>query len=216
MSRAFLKRCFFVLILKNVCDIILKGDFVNVYDFDNTIYKGESTFDYYLFCVKHHPRLVRFIFIVLLSLVKYKMCLISEKGLMELCTTYVHDFLAECPDALELAEKFWDMRQDRIKDFYFDIKNEEDVILSASFGFMLRPVAKRLGIKNLVCSEVNLDTGEIQRLCFRKNKKKLFCDLIGTSIDDFYTDSLNDVEMLRFAKNGYIVKGNRISKWSEK
>ena len=74
---------------------------------------------------------------------------------------------------------------------------------------------KRLGIKNVVCTDVDLEKGEIIRLCFRKNKKKLFDELYGCKIDNFYTDSLNDVPLLRCAENGYLVKGNKIRKWSE-
>ena len=90
---------------------------MNVYDFDNTIYRGESTLDYYFFCVKHHPKLVRFVFIILFELVKYKLCLVSEEELMGLCRKYVMSFLADCPDSEELSEKFWNKNFGKIKSF---------------------------------------------------------------------------------------------------
>ena len=189
---------------------------MNVYDFDNTIYCGESTLDFYFFCVKHHPQLMKFVFVVVWSLVKYKLCLISEDGLMRLCTDYVQDFLRICPDAEDLAEEFWKINICKVKSFYMDMHREDDVVISASFGFTLRPVMKHLGVKNLVCSEVNLETGEIERLCFRKNKKTLFFENFGERIENFYTDSLNDEEMLKIADNGFIVKGDRVEKWSGK
>lgn len=190
---------------------------MNLFDFDNTIYKGESSFGYYWFCVKHHPKLLRFVFVVLFCLVKYKLCIISEEKFMELCRKYVRDFVNGCPDAQELAEMFWEKNFKKIKKFYLDIKNEDDVIVSASFGFILRPAMSRLGIKNLICSEVDLNTCEINQICFRKNKKQLFYESFkGEKIENFYTDSLNDAALLKEAKNGYIVKGDKIKKWSEK
>lgn len=186
---------------------------MNVYDFDNTIYRGESTLDYYFYCVKHHPGLIRFVFIVMFELVKYKLCLVSEDELMCLCKKYVKDFLAGCPDAKELAQSFWQKNYKKIKSFYKDIHKEDDVIISASFGFMLRPVMEKLGIKEMVSSEVDLETGEIMRLCFRSNKKKLFDELYGGKIENFYTDSLNDVLLLKHAENAFIVKGERIERW---
>jgi len=188
---------------------------MNVYDFDNTIYRGESTLDYYFFCVKHHPSLIRFVFIVLVKLVKYKMCLISEEELMGICEKYVFSFLKDCPDSLELAEKFWEKNARKIKPFYAKLHKDDDVIISASFGFMLRPVMKNIGVKNLLCSEVNLETGEIERLCFRKNKRTLFESVYSSEIESFYTDSLNDMPLMRLAKTAYLVKGEKIEKWSE-
>lgn len=186
---------------------------MNVYDFDNTIYKGESTLDYYFYCVKHHPRLLRFVFIVLYELVKYKMCLVTEDELMALCRRYVMAFLKDCPDAEWLAQKFWDKNFGKIKRFYFDVCNESDIVLSASFGFMLRPVMKRLGISSVVCSEVNLETGEIERLCFRRNKKALYDELYGEPIENFYTDSLNDMPLIEASERAYIVKNEKITEW---
>ena len=189
---------------------------INVYDFDNTIFKGESTLDYYFFCVKHHPKLVRFVFIILFELVKYKLCLVSEEELMGLCRKYVMSFLSDCPDSEELSEKFWNKNFGKIKSFYKELHKDDDVIISASFGFMLRPVMKRLGVHELVCSEVNLETGEIERLCFRRNKKTLYDELYGKEIDNFYTDSLNDMPLIKAAKCAFIVKGERIVRWSGK
>ena len=131
---------------------------VNVYDFDNTLYNGESTLDFYFYCVKHHPPLIRFACIVLVSLVKYKLCRMSEQELMKKCEKYVEKFLCGCPDVKELAEKFWQKNVSKLKPFYNDIKREDDVIISASFEFMLKPAMKIMGVKNLVCSKVNLET----------------------------------------------------------
>lgn len=34
---------------------------MNAYDFDNTIYKGDSTLDFYFFCVKQTPKIVKYL-----------------------------------------------------------------------------------------------------------------------------------------------------------
>ena len=54
---------------------------MNVYDFDNTLYDGESALDFYFFCLKRHPRLIKYVFVILVSLVKYKLCLIDIDAL---------------------------------------------------------------------------------------------------------------------------------------
>ena len=62
---------------------------VNVYDFDGTVYDGESTLDFYLYCVRRHPKAIKYIFVVLWSFIKYKLCLVSENELMFLAKRYI-------------------------------------------------------------------------------------------------------------------------------
>ena len=190
--------------------------FINVYDFDNTIYKGESTLDFYFFCVRRHPLLLRFVFIVAWTLVKYRMCLVSEDELMNLCSKYVRTFLTECGDVEKLAKEFWKKYKSRIKPFYRDTHKPSDVIVSASFGFLLREIMPEIGVSNLVCSEVDLDEMKIVRLCYRGSKVKIFKELYSDcDVEDFYTDSLNDLPLMKLAKGKvYMVKGEKILEWN--
>ena len=38
---------------------------MNVYDFDNTLYKGESSYDFFFFCLKRKPKMIKYIPVVL-------------------------------------------------------------------------------------------------------------------------------------------------------
>ncbi len=188
---------------------------MNVYDFDGTIYDGESTFDFYLYCVKHHPVCIKFAFIVVKSLIKYKMCLIDEDELMRLAKRYICDFLKCCGDAEELAKKFWHGRMKKIQRFYLENKREDDIIVSASFGFLLRPLFERLGIKNYIVSEIDFETASVVRLCYRKNKVALFNEgFPNVRPLDVYTDSLNDKPLMSIAsRDVYLVKHGRVKKY---
>ena len=55
---------------------------MNVYDFDNTIYDGESVIDFYFFSLKKHPRLIMILPKVVEVLIKYKACIISSEELL--------------------------------------------------------------------------------------------------------------------------------------
>ena len=55
---------------------------MNVYDFDNTIYDGESVFDFYLYSVRRQPKLIRYLFVVVKAFLKYKFCEQSERDLL--------------------------------------------------------------------------------------------------------------------------------------
>ncbi len=156
---------------------------------------------------------MKYAFVIFYALIKYKLCIISEEELMGLAERYIGDFLRECPDARELAKKFWDKNKRKLKPFYDNVKKDGDAVLSASFDFLLEHPCKMLGIKHLVCSSVDFDTGKVKRLCFRNNKvdifKSEFCD---KEINDFYTDSMNDEPIMRLAKgNVYMVRKNKIT-----
>ena len=126
------------------------------------------------------------------------------------------EFLKIAGDMDELTKGFWDKNIHKIKDFYKSAHRSDDVVLSASFSFLLDEAARRLGIENLVCSRMDMDTGEVRELCFRDNKPKLFEKYFPNGIiENFYTDSLNDMPMIKLAKNAYIVKGERIKKYTD-
>ena len=50
---------------------------MNAYDFDNTIYDGESIFDFFIFSLKKDIWLIRFLPIVLFRLIEYKLNLLK-------------------------------------------------------------------------------------------------------------------------------------------
>ena len=184
---------------------------MNVYDFDNTIYDGESVFDFYIFLLKKDFSLIRMMPKVMSVYLRYKRCIISGKELLEIAEKYAEEILARFPDMEKLAAEFWDINQKKIKKFYIENQREDDVILSASCGFLLRDICSRIGIKNVLASEIDLDTGKITRVCFSSAKPEVFKKHFGDAeIDSFYTDSLNDKSMFEYAKNVYMVKGNKI------
>ncbi len=101
-----------------------------------------------------------------------------------------------------------------IKSFYNSVRQDDDIILTASPELTIKEVAKRLGIKNIVCSKIDDKTGEIVRLCMRQNKIKALKEDFGDiEIDDFYTDSIkNDGFFADYAKRVFIVKGYKVTR----
>ena len=190
---------------------------MNVYDFDNTIYDGESVFDFYIYCVWRYPRLIKYFFIVLFSWAKYKLLLLSREKLLALAEKYAAEFFRQVRDIETLVREFWDKKQKKIKSFYLETHREDDVVVSASVSFLLEEICGRLGIKHLICSRVDTDTGHVYDLCFRQNKPGYFRQHFpDAKIENFYSDSMNDKPMMLMAKNAYLVKGNKIVPVPEK
>ena len=65
---------------------------MNVYDFDNTIYDGESALDFFWYCLKKKPVLLKVLFPILFDLIKYKSCRMSEEEFKNRGAYYTESF----------------------------------------------------------------------------------------------------------------------------
>lgn len=181
---------------------------MNVYDFDNTIYDGESVFDFYLYSVRRQPKLIRYLFVVVKAFFKYKLCRITTEEFEKIAEKYAQNYLSQLKDIDFYIKDFWDRNQHKIKHFYLCSRREDDVIISASIGFLLEELFSRIGVKNYLATEVDKTTGEVQKICYRKNKVQLFHSRFpGAEIENFYTDSKNDAAMMQIANRTYMVRG---------
>lgn len=186
---------------------------MNVYDFDNTIYKGESAIDFFLYYMKRDPKLIAYIPKVMVALMKYKAQKITIDEALNEYGTLVENYCRSVSDLDGDIKKFWDKNIDKIKPFYADIRKEDDVILSAGFDIVLEEMGRRLDIKNIVSTETDRKNFTIKTFCFRENKVKMFKKYYPDAvIENFYTDSLNDRPIIDLAQNAYLVKGNKITK----
>lgn len=187
---------------------------MTVYDFDNTIYDGESGFDLFLYYFKKEPKeIARYVPKFGEAFVKYKMGKLSIDSVL---SEYSY-ILKECCDHFENIEAdivdFWDEHEKKIKSFYAKIQKDDDVILSACPVIMLGEICDRIGIKHYIGSDIDITTGTINNICYRDNKIKMFRDVYGDiEIDEFYTDSVNDKPFMDISKDVYYVTGDRIEK----
>ena len=130
---------------------------MNVYDFDKTIYKGDSTLDFYFFCLRKKPIIIKKFHKQIYSAILYKLGKITKTEFKE--NFYI--FLNDLENIDNLLKEFWDNNQNKIKSFYLKQKNDDDVIISASPTFLLEPICRRLNIKYLIASKVDKNTRKI-------------------------------------------------------
>ena len=186
---------------------------MNVYDFDKTIYNGDSTLDFYFFCLKKKPFILKQFPKQFYSAIRYKLKKITKTEFKEKFYTFLYD-LDNIDNLLEL---FWNKNQNKIKDFYLKQKRDDDVIISASPTFLLEPICKKLNIKYLIASKVDKHTGKYTGTnCYGEEKVRRFNELFTNSpIDNFYSDSLSDTPIAKLARHAFLVSGNSIKKWKE-
>ena len=186
------------------------GDIMmNIYDFDKTIYNGDSSVDFIKYCFKTNKKtlliLPKFILTVFLYLIK-----VCEK---EQLKSSFFKVITYFDDVDQLVKDFWKENEHKLKDFYLKNKKKTDIIISASPEFLLQPIAQKYKF-TLIGTKVDLKTGKlIGNNCYGIEKIVRLQEKGITKCNNFYSDSLSDTPVANIAKKAYIVKGEELIRW---
>lgn len=183
---------------------------MNVYDFDGTIYDGDSTIDFYFFVLKKQPIILFRIFVQIYGIICY-LLKIHNKTKMKEC---FFSFLKYTKNIDEIISDFWNKNESKIKKWYLDIHSNDDLIISASPEFLLKEICDRLNISNLIATKVDKYSGETSgNNCYGDEKLNRFRNEFNGEIECFYSDSKSDEPLASIAKESYLVVGDKIIKW---
>ncbi|MDD6673865.1 MAG: haloacid dehalogenase-like hydrolase [Eubacteriales bacterium] len=186
---------------------------VNVYDFDNTIYDGETLVDFILYYIKTDRKIWKYVPKLIIIAIKDALHLFTVEQAIEAYASFLEGYYVNLGDTTQNVIKFWDKNEKKIKPWYAKVQKESDIIVSGSTDFILDEIMKRMGIKHYIGSSIDKKTGKFIRLCFLENKVKAFYEIYPDKhIENFYTDSMNDKAMMDIADNVYLVKKNKITK----
>lgn len=184
---------------------------MNVYDFDKTIYSGDSTIDFYLFSLKRKPSLIRYLPAQFFGFVLYFLKKIDKTKLKEIFFCFIKSI-----DCEKYVDEFWVRNKQKITGWYIEQQRNDDVIISASPDFLLRPICNQLGIKHLIASNVDQNSGKfLSENCYGAIKVERFKEKFGECrIDNFYSDSLSDFPMTQIANKSFLIVKGKINEWS--
>ena len=190
---------------------------MRVFDFDNTVYNGESALDFFIYYLKKFPlQVAKYIPEFASGVIKYKRGSLSIDEALQSYSSIFKDCCRRFDDIPAEIERFWDKNAHNVKQFYLDMKQPDDVILSASPEVVLKVICSRIGVKNVIGSQLDIEKGEIHSICYRENKIGRFKEHYpDTVIDEFYTDSFNDKPFMDISNDVYLVKKNKIKKIKE-
>ena len=184
---------------------------MNAYDFDKTIYIRDSSVDFTLYCLKKYPSAFLHILPSLaVKGVQYVFGRCDFRKLKEAAFAY----LQYIPDASAEAKKFWEEKRDGIGQWYLTRRRDDDVIISASPEFLLRPIAELLNVE-LIATEMDSRSGKLSGdNCHDKEKvRRLFEKHPDAHIDEFYSDSLTDSPLAEIADRAFRVNQGGIKPW---
>ena len=186
-----------------------------VYDFDGTIYNGDSSIDFFIFCLRKKISLIRCLPRLIFNTFLYGIKKINAKEYKERFFSY----LKYVPNIDYIVEQFWEEKKDNIKLFFIDDLKENNrpkiCIISASPKFLLEGYTKNLKNVSLIATEMNKKNGVIiGENCKGKEKVKKFNKKYKNYvIMKFYSDSKSDEYLSKIARESFMVKKNKIYKW---
>lgn len=182
---------------------------MNIYDFDDTIFDGDSSVRFIKYSFIHHPFLVTFSIIKSLKeVIKY----IFKRSDVGSIKSVMFSFVKYIENLDEYMNDYVLKNQSRIKKFYLEQKRNDDVIISASFDFIVRPFCEKLGIKHIIATKYDTKKGcIIGNNCKGKEKIRRFNEIFkNKKVTKAYSDSLSDIPMFEIAKQAYLVKGENL------
>lgn len=184
---------------------------MNVYDFDKTIYAGDSSLDFYLYCITYQPFILKYLPKQIWGIFLFKLHVITKTQMKERFFSYLKDI--KNIDAI--VDNFWKKNQYKIYTWYIKQKQSDDVIISASPQFLLEPICEVLRIHSLIASKVDKYSGNfLSDNCYGKMKPLFFLQCFpDTVIDRFYSDSFSDKPMAQLAKKSYLIKKGKPIEW---
>ena len=186
---------------------------MNVFDFDNTIYRGESFVDLFIMVLKKDPTLLKNVPLMVSGVAQYKLGTLRLEKALEKYAGIFEEYVSGLDNLDGLVNEFWDKHIHKVKPFYLDVKSEDDIVISASPEIVIAEVCRRIGINNYVGTKYDVEAGKLGMVCFRENKIKAFYERYPDGkIDTLYTDSMHDKPLMDISDKVFFVTGDRIKR----
>ena len=191
---------------------------MNVYDWDKTIYDGDSTFDFMRYLWLHRPKTLLNLPRTLAYGALYKLGVVEKQVFKE----NLFRSFRRVKDMPEMVRRFTTSHLDKVKRWYVEQRAPFDIIITASpeflvqeFGVYMRSLRMAEKKLTVVGSPVDMNTGEYSgKNCDGEEKARIFkLRWADRKIDKFYSDSLSDTPLARLAKQAYLVRGDKIEEW---
>lgn len=183
---------------------------MNVYDFDNTILRGDSTARFFGWCLARCPEMWRDLPGQSANGLLFLLRLRPKQAFKQRMFRFLQ--LIDVDAALE---GFWRDNLPRVKAWYRDAHRPDDVVISASPEFLIRPACEALGIRSVMGSPVDPRTGVYAGLnCHGAEKVRRFREAYPeATIENFYSDSHSDDPLAAIARKAWMVRGERLESW---
>lgn len=188
-------------------------DKVFAYDFDKTIYNGDCSFDFWLYCIKIKPYIFIRFPIQFTALVLNKLGILSTKRFKEIFFSFLKDFSSE--QINNNVKTFWKVKEERLFPWFKErFKQGKEIVISASPEFLLKDICYKNNIDIVIGTIMNY-TGKIDGCnCKGEEKVNRLNNVIeNCKLEAFYSDSDSDLPLTQISAKSYKVKNGKYTDW---
>ena len=186
----------------------------NVYDWDDTVVYPNSGVTFIAFCMWRHNELMRYLPGMGRELLVHRVKARGSKPFKG----EVYRFMRGVPDWEEEVRLFWELKAEpMLRPWYLAQKRPDDIIVSDSAEFLLRPMCEKLGVR-LVATQVDPRTGLLEGPdCYGPEKPRRLREAFGdVEIEEFYSDSPHDAPLAALARRAFLVNKDERLPWPGK
>ncbi|WP_295079001.1 haloacid dehalogenase-like hydrolase [Ruminococcus sp.] len=186
---------------------------MKVFDFDNTLYHGESSVDLALYMIRNNKKIILYLPKIFVNLIKYKLCLVEKKKIVAGINDFLSNVLHGKEEIFGAVDGFWEKNRCKLDRAMLGRIEQDDVIITAGPDFLINGIRDLINTDHIISSRIDADKMKVRYLNFGDNKVKGYKALYGDKrIDCFYTDSYNDKALMDISDKVYIVKKGRLSR----
>lgn len=180
-----------------------------IYDFDDTIYDGDTNKDIIKYGLKKHFKITLKALLKAKKLNKeYKRGMIEFERVKEAMLSFIY----QTPNADAFITMFVEAHLHKIKPWYINKRTENDVVISASYEIWIKEFCKHLGIKTVIATRTDEAGNILGKNCKGEEKiKRLYALVPDAKVAAMYSDSSCDIPLFNIAERGYVVEGQKIS-----
>ena len=147
---------------------------MKVFDFDNTIYNGESSFDFALFMVKKKKSLLKYLPHLLYFLILYKLCLLSPDDFVKRLEKFMNVLIENKEFTLQCIKEFWLLNIEKLYPHMLKKITPNDVISTACPSFLIAEIKDVLNTDHILDTNIDIEIGNITLLYFLNIKVENF------------------------------------------
>jgi HAD superfamily phosphoserine phosphatase-like hydrolase len=199
---------------------------ISIYDFDDTIYNGNSIIDFWRFSILKHPGILIWVPYQMVSAVLWKCKKITADKFKETFLSFIKSVPSDLLE--QFIMDFWETHKKKIPSWVPELIDSDQkkslypICISASPDFLLKSIIKEIGFKTLICTKfVKRGTVQTNRMkgsnCKGKEKVRRLNEWAQKEDIEFvvkkvYSDSITDLPLYEISREYYHVSKGILKK----
>ena len=170
---------------------------MKVFDFDNTLYHGESAVDLALYMIRNNKKIILYLPKIFVNLINYKLCIVKKKTMVSAINDFLRNALRDKNEIFNAVDGFWEKNICKLDRVMLNRIKKDDVIITAGPDFLINGIRDLINTDHIISSRIDTEKMNVKYLNFGENKVKGYKAMYGDRrIDCFYTDSYNDKALM--------------------